>query len=96
MSLEVLSTQVDNVIKTLDELRDDLKKQNAGAVPRLEWEQRNRFVDERFQGQGREIGELRRMIEGRRPQWPAVLSSVVAAISVTITVVVLISNNAGI
>lgn len=56
-------------------------------VPRQEWEQRNRLVDERHETQGREIADLRTELASKRLTWPAVVGGLAGMIAVAITLV---------
>lgn len=67
--------------------RSDISHIKATYVPRKEWEQRNTQVDERFQNQGREIGELKRVWESRRTPWDRVVSIVLAAVALGLVIV---------
>lgn len=65
-----------------DEVRDDVAEIKSDIrnlmVTRREWELRNTHVDNKFQSQGREIGQLRTEIAARRHPWPAVAAAILA------------------
>lgn len=54
-------------------------------VPATLWEQRNRHVDFVHAGLGREIGDLRSELRSKRLPWPTVLSAVVAAVALGVS-----------
>ena len=68
-------------------MRADVADIKASYVPRKEWEQRNVQVDERFQNQGREIGELKRDQQARRTPWDRIVSIVLAAVALGLVIV---------
>lgn len=93
-TLAVVVARLDDLRESVAELRVELRSSTANVVPRGEWEQRNRAVDARFEGQGREIAILRTDIvqartiaEQRRPAWPVILAAVVSVISVAVVLI---------
>ena len=64
----------------IESLRTEMQQQGQVYVPRQEWEQRNRLVDERHLSVTTELAS-------RRVAWPAVAAVVLSAIAVAITVV---------
>lgn len=70
-----------------DEVRDDVAEIKSDIrnlmVTRREWELRNAHVDNKFNEQGREIGQLRTEfrseVGSRRHPWPAVAAAFLAA-----------------
>lgn len=88
-SIETLSAKLDLLIKSVDDLREDSKQQDKEKVGTLLWEQRNIYVNERFQSLGREIGELRArleafktQLENRRAPWWAIVSAIASGFAV--------------
>lgn len=59
-------TGIDNL---LAEMRAEQREARTAAVPLFVWEQRNKHVDERLQGLGREIGDIRATIAAARAPW---------------------------
>jgi hypothetical protein len=76
-----------NIGDAVSSLRAELTAIRADTVPRSEWLQRNAIVDERFQTQGREIGEVRRAEAARRTPWDRVVSIVLAAVALGLVIV---------
>jgi hypothetical protein len=72
---------------TLDAMSRDLASVRADYVPRTEWQQRNALVDERFQGIGREVGEIKRTEAARRTPWDRIVSIVLAAVALGLVIV---------
>lgn len=73
------------VVSRLDDLREDLRdiritfeKSERDKVSRGEWEQRNTAVDARFEGQGREIAQLRASIAAAKAPWWSVAAVITA------------------
>jgi hypothetical protein len=73
--------------KNLDTMSEGLAAVRADYVPRTEWAQRNSIVDERFQGIGREVGEMKRTEAARRTPWDRVVSIVLAAVALGLVIV---------
>lgn len=71
----------------IESLRAELQQQRQAYVPRTEWEQRNRQVDERTAGLGREIGQLRAELAAKRLSWPAVAGGIGGVVSVAIVII---------
>lgn len=86
-TLAVLVSRVEDLRGDVAAMRTDQATQRSGMVPRTEWEQRNRHVDETFRTTGREIGDLRTELRSRRTPWPAVASVVLAAVALGLTLV---------
>lgn len=86
-TLAVLVSRVEDLRGDVSAMRADQTAQRSGMVPRTEWEQRNRFVDDTFRGYGREIGDLRTELRARRVPWPSVGAFVVAACALGLAVV---------
>lgn len=64
----------------------------AEYVPRTEWAQRNALVDERFQGLGREIGDLKRAEAARRTPWDRIVTAVVSVLALGLVIVFQYAN----
>lgn len=79
--LAVVAARLDDLREDIRELRGEVATSVADKVSRGEWLQRNTAVDERFQGQGREIAQLRSELAARRTPWPTVAAVVVAIAS---------------
>jgi len=77
---------------TLAGMSSDLASVRADYVPRTEWAQRNSLVDERFQGIGREVGEMRRAEAARRTPWDRIVSIVLAAVALGLVIVFQYAN----
>jgi hypothetical protein len=77
---------------TLADMSRDLASVRADYVPRTEWAQRNALVDERFQGIGREVGEMRRAEAARRTPWDRIVSIVLAAVALGLVIVFQYAN----
>lgn len=70
---------------SLIDIKDDIMQlrqaQNMNVttyVTRNEWALRNQTVNDKFSAQGREIGDLRAELRGRRVHWTAIASLLVA------------------
>jgi len=59
ITLAVVAARLDDLREDVKGVRSDLAIHRAELVGRGEWLQRNQAVDDRFQAQGREIGQLR-------------------------------------
>jgi len=64
--LAVTISRLDDVRVDIRDLRNEVRESRNTMVSRAEWEMRNRAVDQRFEGQGREIAELK---AARAPWW---------------------------
>lgn len=71
----------------IEALRVDTQQQGRVYVPRQEWEQRNRLVDERHESRGKEIADLRTELTARRVSWPAVVGGVAGAGSLLLVII---------
>jgi len=78
-TLAVVVARLDDVRHDLANLGTRLDASARAQVGRGEWEQRNRAVDARFEGQGREIAQLRTTLAGQRAPWWSVGALVVSA-----------------
>lgn len=83
----VMLERTDAMAKSLTTMSRDLAVVRAEYVPRTEWQQRNGLVDERFQGIGREVGEMRRAEAARRTPWDRIVSIVLAAVALGLVIV---------
>lgn len=64
--LAVAISRLDDVREDIRDVRNEMASYRTSMVGRNEWEMRNRQVDQRFEGQGREIAELK---AARAPWW---------------------------
>jgi len=78
-TLAVVVARLDDVRGDFAQLRQEVLSSRADTVARGEWRQRNDHVDSRFAAQGREIGDLRADVNGRRAPWWSVGAMVVSA-----------------
>lgn len=62
----VILSRLTGIDATLAEIRTENREARQASVPIVVWEQRNKHVDSRLQGLGREIGDLR---AARAPWW---------------------------
>lgn len=100
-ALAVLLDRTETQGKQLENMATTMASIHAAYVPRTEWEQRNRTVDERHQNLGREIAaereerrraddsgraELKAEVTSRRHPWPTVLGAIAAAVALAISV----------
>ncbi|QCG78326.1 hypothetical protein SEA_ALOEVERA_41 [Microbacterium phage AloeVera] len=89
-SIAVLSTKLDHVTKTMEEIKISIATSATIHVTRSEWELRNQTVDERFINSQRERDELRLLIaaqDAKKAPWWTVLAafgSIVAIIGLTL------------
>jgi nitric oxide reductase activation protein len=83
----VMLERTANLATAVTQFGAELTAIRAETVPRSEWLQRNAIVDERFQTQGREIGEMRRAEAARRTPWDRVVSIVLAAVALGLVIV---------
>lgn len=79
--------RTDRMDKALTGMADSLTEMRAHYVPRTEWAQRNGLVDERFQGQGREIADLKRADAARRTPWDRILTAVVSVVALALVII---------
>lgn len=68
-TLAVVVSRIDDMRLDLADMRREFRESTRAAVSRGEWDQRNRHVDARLDGQGREIGQLRTELSSRRAPW---------------------------
>lgn len=88
----VMLERTGHIVTDLAATRLDVAHIRAEYVPRKEWEQRNQQVDERFQVQGREIGEVKRDQQARRTPWDRIVSIVLAAVALGLVIVFQYAN----
>lgn len=88
----VMLERTGNMATDLAAARADIALIREKYVPRVEWEQRNSLVDERFQGIGREVGEIKRTEAARRTPWDRIVSIVLAAVALGLVVVFQYAN----
>lgn len=86
-TLQVVVERLNDLRLDVGAVRTQLTAQAVTLVPRGEWVQRNEAVDARFNGQGREISELRTELRSRSIPWTSVLSAVVAFVALVMTLV---------
>jgi hypothetical protein len=103
VTLAVVAARLDDLRNDVRAMRTELATHRAELVPRGEWEQRNHFVDGRFQEIGREVSTLRTEtrstvaalkaeVDGRRAPWWSVAAVAVAVVSLLVTIAPLISR----
>lgn len=66
IELAVVVARLDDLRADVQSMRNEIRDSRRDFVGRGEWEMRNRAVDSRFEGQGREIAELK---AARAPWW---------------------------
>lgn len=92
-ALAVLSTKVDHVVKTMEEIKSSLATSTSVHVTRSEWELRNQTVDERHINTNtkidgvkaeliKEVDEVRAELRGSRAPWWVVLTAIGSAIAI--------------
>jgi hypothetical protein len=82
ITLAKVDTTLEGVVKTLGEVRDEVRGLRGETVSRGEWMQRNAYVDMKFDSQGSDISEIRTDLASRRAPWWSVAAVVVAAAAV--------------
>lgn len=85
-TLGVVVARLEDLRVDLRDLRGDLVVHRAELVPRTEWTLRNNAVDHRFEGQGREISEIKQRLAAARAPWWSVGAIVLAAGSLAWTI----------
>lgn len=88
----VMLERTESMATSLRAMTSDLAAVRADYVPRTEWAQRNALVDERFQGIGREVGEIKRTEAARRTPWDRIVSIVLAAVALGLVIVFQYAN----
>lgn len=83
----VMLERTEQMGKALTSMGEDVSAIRAAYVPRTEWSQRNALVDERFQGIGREIGDLKRAEAARRTPWDRIVTAVVSVLALGLVIV---------
>lgn len=78
VALGVIQTSLIDIREDIKQLRADQNMNVTTYVTRNEWALRNQTVNDKFESQGREIGDLRIEIRGRRVHWTAIASLLVA------------------
>lgn len=79
ISVAVIGAKVDQLGKSLDELKLTLSTSNLLYVPRAEWELRNKLVDERHERMERDQAQ-------RRAPWWSALAVILAAVALGWTI----------
>lgn len=87
-TLAVLVSKVEDLRKDVREIRDEGIRRDAAFVSRELFAAHQKASDERFQGQGREIAELK----AARAPWWTVVGSIAALGALALSVVVAISR----
>lgn len=91
VTLAVVAARLSDLKTQVGEIGTMLTAQRAEFVGRNEWLMRNATVDTRFEGQGREIADLKTELRTRRLPWPTVAAVVVAGAALALEVVSRIS-----
>lgn len=81
-TLAVVVARLDDLREDMAALRQEVRTAANVSVGRGEWLQRNSAVDARFEGQGREIAELKNTQAASRAPWWAAVSALAALGSV--------------
>jgi hypothetical protein len=103
VTLAVVAARLDDLRNDVRAMRQELATHRAELVPRKEWEQRNQFVDGRFQEHGREIANIRTAVEtkttamkaeidARRAPWWTVAAVVLSGAALLVTLTPLIAR----
>jgi hypothetical protein len=98
IDLAVAAEQLVGLRSDTGRILEELAAMRLTLVPRTEWEQRNRQVDERHQQLGREIGAertdrqraddaLRAELNSRRVPWTAVGALILSALAIAVPLV---------
>lgn len=88
---------------SISALQAAIESQRRDTVSRGEWEQRNSHVDRRFDDQGREIGDLRKVIaveiaeiktdaSSRRIPWTNTVSAIGVIVALALSLVTLLTR----
>ncbi len=85
-TLAVAVARLDDLRIDVRHLRDEVQDSRRDNASRGEWGQRNSAVDARFEGQGREIAQLRQDINSRRAPWWSTASVLLAGVAFAWTV----------
>jgi flagellar biosynthesis chaperone FliJ len=83
IDIAVINTKLDTLTQHIEQLTRQVNVSNDSKVSRNEWEQRNHYVDGRFQALGREISELRIDIKTEKtnkPHWTAIVGAIVVVV----------------
>jgi hypothetical protein len=88
----VMLERTERIDASIQQALRDVANVRAESVPRTEWVQRNNLVDERFQGQGREIGDLKRAEAARRTPWDRILTAVVSVVALALVIIFQYAN----
>ncbi|QNN98087.1 hypothetical protein SEA_FEDE_39 [Microbacterium phage Fede] len=81
-SIAVLSTKMDHVTKTVEEIKTTLATSSSVHVTRSEWELRNQTVDERFVHHHNGQEQLRTEMNARKAPWWTVVAAIGSIIAV--------------
>lgn len=94
ITMAELARRIDDVKDEVIYLRNEQASSRSDNVSRKEWEQRNQYVNERFQEIGREIGTMRTLTESRfaalngsKAPWWAVAPVIASVVAILITLI---------
>jgi Ser/Thr protein kinase RdoA (MazF antagonist) len=94
VSNEVLAEKIVGLTAEVGRMREDLRDQSATYVRKTEWDLRASAHDREIVHLRSDITEMkaeatatRTLAEQRRPQWPAIVSAVVALVAVILTII---------
>jgi len=59
VSIAKIETQLENLTKLVQEVRDDQKSLRSDLVTRAEWEMRNQFVDSKISEVEKDVAEMK-------------------------------------
>lgn len=86
-TLAVVVARLDDLRGDFRHLRTDLAASAERQVGRGEWLIRNQAVDQRFEGQGREISEIKETLARHRLPWTTVATALVAIAGLALGVI---------
>ena len=86
-TLAVVVARLDDLRTDMHAMREEIRKAQQNSVSRGEWALRNEHVDSRFNGHGREIGELRTELASKRLPWPAVAGGIAGIGGLILTII---------
>ena len=84
----VQTVELRHVRETVERIEGQL----GAHVSRTEWEQRNGYVDGKFDQVRGEVGAVKRQVESARAPWWSVVTSVAAVAALLITLIPLIAK----
>lgn len=79
-------------LRHVRETLDRIEGQMGAHVSRTEWEQRNGYVDGRFQQVESEITAIKRQAEAQRAPWWVVLGAGLGIVSAVVAIMALVMN----